>query len=686
MYLILFFVATLSFLTTIGTVYYAFYRQPDKWKKLKSDIAETTSLIQKLTESVATLTKDKNELTKEYQNLKSETEKLNKEWNSLSSKLSNGQQQLKQIEIDKIKSENENIRLQKESDKLKTVEGELSTLTNKRNSLLTTVNSIQETEKKLKDETSKLQERKTELEKENSELQIKVVQKKNSYKVKTYEFTEVPPIKAFKHIGYIPQNRFGANCFPSVFMPKEKTRIKFPRKVSRHLQPTGETETAFAEEIRNHFNKQYGIDLYTNRVLVISDKTLPYEPDIVLQDERDNLNLFIDIEIDEPYDMVNRFATHFKDKDNKGKDDYRNKYFTDRGWIVIRFSERQVHLFPKECCRLIAEVIKDIAPIKFQIPQSLSELAIVKQESFWNKVQSEKWERQKYREKYLGISGVIVDNGKGIVVSENVQQTQDEKEVELGILKEDDDPIYSKWWNERNKHYRDSRIKFESKEHRYLIDNNENYTSATTLIYRFFEEFDGDRIAEIIERVKGIPAKETLNKYKIEGEQSRNEGTQLHLDIDNYFETGKEKSTKEFQHFLNFYEEKLGKPVPYRTEWRIFDDIRYVAGTADLVLKKPDGTLAIYDWKRSKEIKQFGFRDFHTGETAKGFGICSDLEHANYYHYCIQLNIYKRILEEFYDKEVSEMYFVQLHPNFERYNLIEVKDMQETVDKMFSTL
>ena len=32
------------------------------------------------------------------------------------------------------------------------------------------------------------------------------------------------------------------------------------------------------------------------------------------------------------------------------------------------------------------------------------------------------------------------------------------------------------------------------------------------------------------------------------------------------------------------------------------------------------------------------------------------------------------------------MYFVQFHPNFETYNLIKVKDMQETVEKMYETL
>ena len=47
----------------------------------------------------------------------------------------------------------------------------------------------------------------------------------------------------------------------------------------------------------------------------------------------------------------------------------------------------------------------------------------------------------------------------------------------------------------------------------------------------------------------------------------------------------------------------------------------------------------------------------------------------NYWHYSLQLNIYKMILERKYGVKVSEMYLVCLHPNHTNYQRIEVTNM-----------
>jgi hypothetical protein len=40
----------------------------------------------------------------------------------------------------------------------------------------------------------------------------------------------------------------------------------------------------------------------------------------------------------------------------------------------------------------------------------------------------------------------------------------------------------------------------------------------------------------------------------------------------------------------------------YRTEWTIFAEPEWLAGSIDFVAKAPDGRLVIFDWKRSKEL------------------------------------------------------------------------------------
>ena len=52
---------------------------------------------------------------------------------------------------------------------------------------------------------------------------------------------------------------------------------------------------------------------------------------------------------------------------------------------------------------------------------------------------------------------------------------------------------------------------------------------------------------------------------------------------------------------------------------------------------------------------------------------------TNYWHYCLQLNVYKAILEEKYGKKVTELYLVCLHPN--NYNKI-ISELKLLICKM----
>ena len=130
-------------------------------------------------------------------------------------------------------------------------------------------------------------------------------------------------------------------------------------------------------------------------------KTNRYEPDFSLLNEKEGINIFLDIEIDEPYeginDVNNRKATHFQYADTN-----RNNEFKNRGWIVIRFAEIQIHQNPEGCCLFIAEVIKSIYP-QFNIPQDLVTAKRLEPIQQWTKELALTWSKEKYREQYLGI-------------------------------------------------------------------------------------------------------------------------------------------------------------------------------------------------------------------------------------------------------------------------------------------
>ena len=120
---------------------------------------------------------------------------------------------------------------------------------------------------------------------------------------------------------------------------------------------------------------------------------------------------------------------------------------------------------------------------------------------------------------------------------------------------------------------------------------------------------------------------------------------------------------------------------PYRTEWMIYDEDLKLAGSIDMVYENSDGSLSIYDWKRAKEItKDNGF-----GETALTECI-QHLPNSNFWHYSLQLNTYKAILERKYGKKVKDLYLVRLHPNNVRktFDLIKCANLETEIAELFA--
>jgi len=70
-----------------------------------------------------------------------------------------------------------------------------------------------------------------------------------------------------------------------------------------------------------------------------------YCPDFVYNDGE----LYIDIEIDEPYDYVNKKPIHYVGSN----DESRNCFFSENNWFVLRFAEKQIQDSPNDCIDFI---------------------------------------------------------------------------------------------------------------------------------------------------------------------------------------------------------------------------------------------------------------------------------------------------------------------------------------------
>ena len=268
------------------------------------------------------------------------------------------------------------------------------------------------------------------------------------------------------------------------------------------------------------------------------------------------------------------------------------------------------------------------------------------------------------------------------------------------------------------------------------------FTSVTTLVHQHFEHFDAKKIIAAMMRNQkkwtdpianakyyGKTAEEIEQMWSDAGREAATKGTAMHYDIECFYNTppatvAPDTNTAtttatppeslscvpsssdnqsnvvpplgggtppEFKYFLNFNQEHVAGETatlrPYRTEWTVFHEEARIAGSIDMVYEiiEPDtdatatGTpLAIYDWKRCKEITK-------TNRAGK-FATHPAIEHlpdTNFWHYALQLNIYKYILQTKYGKTITDLYLIVLHPDAQNYQRVKLPDLQTEVTELF---
>lgn len=237
-----------------------------------------------------------------------------------------------------------------------------------------------------------------------------------------------------------------------------------------------------------------------------------------------------------------------------------------------------------------------------------------------------------------------------------------------------------------NSHPRDSKIKFDEKPHIYYVNNKAYEISVTSFVHSFFEEFNAMKIINKFYDIWqsnssspyfGLTPDEIIQMWEDNGKNASHLGTLMHKDIELFYngEVPQNEDSIEFKHFQNFHQD-YNKLKPYRSEWIIFCEELRLAGSIDMAFIDENGELILFDWKRSKEIKE-------QNKYGEGKYPLNHLPDSNYWHYSLQLNIYKAILEKNYDKTISKMRLAIFHPNNDNYIIVEVPNLQEEVQQMF---
>ena len=239
----------------------------------------------------------------------------------------------------------------------------------------------------------------------------------------------------------------------------------------------------------------------------------------------------------------------------------------------------------------------------------------------------------------------------------------------------------------KNHYERDERIQFSDSDHTYLIDKKNKAVSVTELIGRYFPKFDKEFWANKESIKTGKPKNEILKKWDELGKKARDLGTELHEQIENFYNSKEYIRSKELDKFFKFHKNHIqDKYQPHRTEWRIFDEDKNLAGTVDMVYEKENGEIFIFDWKRSKKIINSDGSIEKNNPFENGLNGLSHLPSSDYVKYCLQQNIYKNILESKYDKKVSSMNLLILHPHLENYHIIQVESFKNETKYLLDSI
>lgn len=230
-------------------------------------------------------------------------------------------------------------------------------------------------------------------------------------------------------------------------------------------------------------------------------------------------------------------------------------------------------------------------------------------------------------------------------------------------------------FNEKNSHYRDAQLNFDEASHTYTV-NGEEYISVTTLVDKCFEQFDADYWAKKKAPSLGMTPQEVKDMWQRKGNEAAALGSKLHNMIERYYLGLPNESDSAYSLFKQFAGHHL--LTPYRTEWAIFDEDHKVAGTLDF-LNYENGVFSIYDWKRSNKVIAGGRPEKISRYGKRALRPISHIPDTTYWHYALQVSIYRYILETKYGINVQDGHLAVFHPDYDIPYLVDVPYLRDEV-------
>ena len=467
--------------------------------------------------------------------------------------------------------------------------------------------------------------------------------------------------------------------YPLISFPEQGT-VTYPFRRHPLVKP-GTLELQFAHELSAKLPA--GVECILNACVITTDKQPPYYPDLALV-VADRPDVRIDVEIDEPYRKSTREPIHYVSCGDMFRDHLLNRH----GWTVVRLAAQQIEQETSICVDFLVELVTammaDMQDINQHVYTSVpfpvarwSRNEALKM-AYWQKVAGE--DREWIADRYALDAGEL----KCCQQVKPFERTTDMCEKmatfrDAGCYEQDAD------------------IDFEPDEHIYIYKGIKRMLPVSSLIAYFFEKFQALPQAENQWRYKGTPVEESLDKWAKAGRIASEVGTFVHLQTENYFQRGFFETECQLQfgsdtevisveqeklHFLHFIRDY--QIEPYRQEWPVYDKELNIAGTIDLICQDDDGEYTIYDWKRSSKVVNAQGQPIVEAFRGRMSYNGISLPDTSFYHYCIQQNLYRYMLERHYGIRVKSMNLVVLSPDYPTYYAVPVPKMDQIVQQIIT--
>jgi ATP-dependent exoDNAse (exonuclease V) beta subunit len=230
------------------------------------------------------------------------------------------------------------------------------------------------------------------------------------------------------------------------------------------------------------------------------------------------------------------------------------------------------------------------------------------------------------------------------------------------------------------KYSNDNSVVFNDKNHTYFLGSKQ-LTSVTTFINQFKNKFDSDYHSKRIAEKQGVTQEEILKLWSDKAKKSSEIGTAIHKIFEDYIDGKFSVISNEIEidfmelepdYLIDFYHKSKSaiqfikdffvtdRLIPIYTEHIVYNE--NLAGQVDLICKDKKDNWYILDFKTNEKIETFSYNK-------KMLGIFNEINDCNFYHYSLQLSIYKKMFKE----PIKGLYIV--HIKSDGYEFIECVDI-----------